>query len=417
MANIDDNTQEHLDNLANVIDEKIEKASKASQDNVKNEVDDVVKGEVKNLVNTFNEGQDALNKRIDAIEVENKKSNFNNTFRTGSDAFADALNKSESFKAMKEGTRQSAGFEIKSDVLISGAFSGANSARDVTGVDKLDGIKRDPAAFTNLRDIIPVGNTSSNVIRFVKEASWTDNAAAVAEGSAPSDSEFTLSANDAIVQKLTSVMTISQEMLDDTPALSSYLSQRIPAKINSLLDTQLLTGNGSSPNLQGLLDAAGSTEFDLSSSAAFYQAVESAQELDVIIVALNQLAIANYQASAIVLHPTDFHKMYLLKDTTNEYLRGSSITTADGFFRINGTRVLVNTQMNSGEFIVGDFSQGSQIWQRDGLNIAFGYEDTDNFSKYLVSVRGMMRVAHSIYLGNAYVWGTFSTAKTSIETA
>jgi len=73
--------------------------------------------------------------------------------------------------------------------------------------------------------------------------------------------------------------------------------------------------------------------------------------------------------------------------------------------------------MTAGKFIVGDFTQGSQIWQREGLNVAFGYEDSDNFSKYLVSVRGMMRIAHSIYSGNAYVWGTFSTAKTSLETA
>ena len=406
-------TKQELDALVNKIDSKIEESSQQVRDNVKNEVDSFKSNEIKDLLDKHTNIVD----RLDKIEVENKKTASFPVYRTKNEAFTDAFEKSDSLKAMKSGNSDRANVEFKSDVLISGAFSGANSARDVTGVQIVDGIKRDPAAYTNLRDIIPVGATSSNVIRFVKEASWTDNAATVAEGSAPTDSEFTLSANDAVVQKLTSVMTISQEMLDDTPALGSYLSNRIPAKINSLLDTQLVIGSVTSPNLQGLLGAAGSSEFDLSSSAAFYQAVESAQELDVIIVALNQLAIANYQASAIVLHPTDFHKMYLLKDTTNEYLRGSSITTADGFFRINGTRVLVNTQMNSGEFIVGDFSLGSQIWQREGLNVAFGYEDSDNFSKYLVSVRGMMRIAHSIYSGNAYVWGTFSTAKTSIETA
>ena len=83
--------------------------------------------------------------------------------------------------------------------------------------------------------IIPVGNTDSNVIRFVKESAYTDNASNVAEGSAPTDSEFQLTAEDAVVQKTTAVMTISQEMLDDTPALQSYLSQRLPAKINTAI--------------------------------------------------------------------------------------------------------------------------------------------------------------------------------------
>ena len=73
MSEINKETQDHLNNLANVIDEKIEKASKASIDNAKNEVDSVIKGEVNNLVEKFNEGTEALNKRIDAIEVDNKK--------------------------------------------------------------------------------------------------------------------------------------------------------------------------------------------------------------------------------------------------------------------------------------------------------------------------------------------------------
>ena len=406
-------TKQELDALVNKIDSKIEESSQQVRDNVKNEVDSFKSNEIKDLLDKHTNVVD----RLDKIEVENKKAASFPVYRTKNEAFTDAFEKSESLKAMKSGNSDRANVEFKADVLISGAFSGANSARDVTGVQMVDGIKRDPAAYTNMRDIIPVGSTTSNVIRFVKEASWTDNAAAVAEGSAPSDSEFTLSANDAVVQKLTSVMTISQEMLDDTPALGSYLSNRIPAKINSLLDTQLLTGNGTSPNLQGLLDAAAAAEFDLASSAPFYQSIEAAQDLDVIIVALNQLALANYQASAIVLNPTDFHKIYLLKDGQDAYLRGNSVTSADGFLRINGVRVVVNNQCNSGEFIVGDFSQGSQIWQREGLNIAFGYEDSDNFSKYLVSVRGMMRIAHAIYSSNAYVWGTFSTAKTSLETA
>lgn len=76
MSEINKETQDHLNNLANVIDDKIEKASKASVDNAKNEVDSVIKGEVNNLVEKFNEGTEALNKRIDAIEVDNKKNPF-----------------------------------------------------------------------------------------------------------------------------------------------------------------------------------------------------------------------------------------------------------------------------------------------------------------------------------------------------
>ena len=106
-----------------------------------------------------------------------------------------------------------------------------------------------------------------------------------------------------------------------------------------------------------------------------------------------------------------------MKDTTNEYLRGNSLVSADGFFRINGVPVYMNNKISAGSFIVGDFSQGSQVWQREGVRVDFGYEDSDNFSKYLVSVRGIARIAHSVYLPNAYSVGTFSAAKTALETA
>ena len=405
---MDENIKKQLDDICNVIDEKLEKSAKSIKDNVNNEVDTVIKGEVKNLTEKHSE----IVERLDKMEVENKKDNFEGVYRTKSEAFGDALNKSESFKAMKNGTQGNASLELKADVLISSDFAGATSERDATGVQRVEGIKRDPSNVTNMMGIIPVGSTSSNVIRYVKESAYTDNAANVAEGSAPTDSEFQLTAEDAVVQKTSAVMTISQEMLDDTPALSSYLSQRLPAKINTVIDDQLIGGSGSSPNLLGLMN--GGTTF---AAGGFANAIESAQELDVLYVAMNQLALSNYAANGIVLNPTDFHKIALLKDTTNEYLRGNSLVSADGFFRINGVPVYMNNKMAAGNFVVADFSQASQVWQREGLRVDFGYENNDNFDKYLVSVRGIARIAHSIYLPKGIVKGAFSTAKTALETS
>jgi|TARA_A100001391_G_C5057416_1_gene275091 HK97 family phage major capsid protein len=405
---MDENIKKQLDDVCNIIDEKLEKSAKSIKDNVNSEVDTVIKGEVKNLVEKHSE----IVERLDKIEVENKKDNFSDVYKTKSDVFGDAIEKSESFQAMRSGNSNNASLDLKADVLISSDFAGASSARDATGVERVAGIKRDPSNVTNMMNIIPVASTTSNVIRYVKESAYTDNASNVAEGSAPSDSEFQLTATDAVVQKTSAVMTISQEMLDDTPALQSYLSQRIPAKIMTVVDDQLLNGSGSSPNQLGLMN--GGTTF---SAGGFANAIESAQELDVLIVALNQLALANYAGNGIILNPTDFHKIYLLKDTTNEYLRGNSVVTSEGFTRINGVPVYLNNKMASGSFVVGDFSQGSQVFQRENLTVDFGYENNDNFDKYLVSVRGIIRMAHAIYLPNAFVKGSFSTAKTALETS
>ena len=405
---MNEDLKKQIDDICNVIDEKIEKSSNALKDNVNKEIDSVVSGEIKNLVEKHSD----IVERLDKFEVESKKDNFKNSYKTKSEIFGDAMEKSESFKAMKSGSSNSASFDVKADVLISSDFAGASSSRDATGVERVAGIKRDPSNVTNMLNIIPVASTTSNVIRYVKESAYTDNAANVAEGSAPTDSEFQLTAADAIVQKTSAVMTISQEMLDDTPGLQSYLSQRLPAKIMTVVDDQLIGGSGSSPNLLGLLN--GGTSF---AAGSFANAIESAQELDALIVSANQLALANYSANGIILNPSDFHKIYLLKDTTNEYLRGNSVVTSDGFTRINGIPVYLNNKMAAGSFVVGDFSQGSQVFQRENLTVDFGYENNDNFDKYLVSVRGIIRLAHAVYLPNAFVKGTFTAAKTALETS
>ena len=405
---MDENIKKQLDDVCNIIDEKLEKSAKSIKDNVNSEVDTVIKGEVKNLVEKHSE----IVERLDKIEVENKKDNFSDVYKTKSDVFGDAIEKSESFQAMRSGNSNNASFDLKADVLISSDFAGASSARDATGVERVAGIKRDPSNVTNMMNIIPVASTTSNVIRYVKESAYTDNAANVAEGSAPSDSEFQLTATDAIVQKTSAVMTISQEMLDDTPGLQSYLSQRLPAKIMTVVDDQLLNGSGSSPNQLGLMN--GGTTF---AAGSFANAIESAQELDVLVVSANQLALSNYAANGIILNPSDFHKLYLLKDSTNEYLRGNSVVTSEGFTRINGIPVYLNNKMAAGSFVVGDFTQGSQVFQRENLTVDFGYENNDNFDKYLVSVRGIIRMGHAIYLPLAFVKGSFSTAKTALETS
>ena len=57
---MDENIKKQLDDVCNIIDEKLEKSAKSIKDNVNNEVDTVIKGEVKNLVEKHSEIVDRL---------------------------------------------------------------------------------------------------------------------------------------------------------------------------------------------------------------------------------------------------------------------------------------------------------------------------------------------------------------------
>ena len=221
-----------------------------------------------------------------------------------------------------------------------------------------------------------------------------------------------MTASTALVQKIGTYFRISEEMLADTPQLTSYLSARAPEKLLEIEDAQLLSGNGSAPNLSGIIGAA--ADFDVSSGGAFYHAVESANEFDVIVAALNQLSLANYSADCILLNPTDFHKILLLKDTTNNYIKDQVYAGLQPTFM--GVKVILNTAMAAGSFLIGNFAAGSQMWIRENLNVEFFREDGTNVRDGFVTVRVSERVALANYLPNAYVNGAFSTAKAALET-
>jgi HK97 family phage major capsid protein len=394
---MEENVKQQLDQLGNLIDAKIEKANGQVLENAKGQIDSALKGEIEGLTKSFNE-------RVDALEMQNKKN-------------LDAAQSKKSFKSqlldvvrggaldsMVKGHSRSASFELKADMTGAADFTG-----EVIAADRVAGYKYDPARNVHMRSIIPNGTTSSDVVRYVKESGYADGSATKAEGATLGQSDFDLTAVDANVQKLGAYFRVSEEMLSDAPAISSYISTRAAEKLMSLEDTQILNGNGTAPNLSGIItDAADFAEGD------FADAVNSANEFDVLVAALNQLALSEYQANQIILHPTDFHKILLLKDTQNNYLKDQVYAGLQPNFM--GVPVIVNTAMSAGSFLLGNFSIGTQLWTRDNLSVEFFREDGTNVRDGFVTAVVKERIALTNYLPNAFVNGSFATAKAALET-
>ena len=397
-----------LDQIGDIVDSKIEKAFNQAQENAKGEVESSLKSEITNLTNEYNEKMEAATKRMDAIEMESKKTLSGVNTKTFKGQIEAAI-KDGAIDALVKGNTNAARFEIKAgDMTMANSYTGV-----VAGETVIEDFKFDPSRSVHIRTLLPIGNTDAQTIRFPKESAYDDGAAATAQGSAVGQSDFDVTATSVNVEKIGTFMRITEEMLNDTPGLSSYLSARVPGKVLSVEDNEIISGDGSSPNLDGLLTDG--TAFTTSSGGLFYQSIESANEFDVIVVALNQLALSNYQADTILMNPTDFHKIVLLKSTANEYLRNQIITGIQP--TVNGVPITLSTAMPAGKFLVGNLAQATQLWIRDGLGIEFSREDSTNFRDGFVTVRAQERVALTNYAPNAIVQGTFSTAKTALETS
>ena len=393
---MEENTKKHLDQLGDVIDAKLEKAYGQAIESANGKADEMLKSEISNLTNKFNE-------RFDALEVANKK-NFEAGKKVSfKGALAEAI-EGGAIDAMRNGMSKAARFEVKADMTTGADFTG-----EVIPADRVPGYKYDPTRLVHMRQLIAQGSTTSDVVRFVKESGYSNGAAATAEGSTLGQSDFDFTASDANVQKIGTYFRISEEMLNDTPQLTSYLSARAPEKLLEVEDNQILNGTGVAPQLSGIISDA--TAF---AAGGFANAIESANEFDVLTVALNQLALANYAADYIMINPTDFHKILLLKSSQNEYLVKDWNQGLQP--RINGVPVVLNTAVTSDKYLVGNFGMGTQLWVRDNVGVEFFKEDGTNVRDGFVTVRVQERVALTNYLPNAFVTGDFSVDKAALET-
>jgi HK97 family phage major capsid protein len=388
--------KQQLDQLANVIDAKLEKAALQAETNALGKADETLKSEIKNLTNEFNA-------RMDAMEVANKKHFEASQPKSFKSSLIEVV-KGGALESLIKGNSNGAQFEIKADMTGAADFTG-----EVIAADRVAGIKYDPSRSVHVRSILPIGSTSSDVVRYVKESGYADGSAAKAEGATLGQSDFDLTAYDANVRKIGAYFRVSEEMLSDTPALASYISTRAAEKLMSEEDDQILNGNGTAPNLSGII--TDSTAF---AAGSFALGIDSANEFDVLAVSLNQLALSNYQADYIMLNPTDFTKILLLKDSTTNYIKEAVYSGIAPSF--NGVPVIVNTAIAAGTFLVGNFGMGSQLWTRENLSVSFHREDGTNVRDGFVTVRVAERIALSNYAPLAFVSGSFATAKAALET-
>jgi HK97 family phage major capsid protein len=106
--------------------------------------------------------------------------------------------------------------------------------------------------------------------------------------------------------------------------------------------------------------------------------------------------------------------MKLTKDADGNYVMPPFATESGDI--VNGVRVVQNTKIPVGYFLMGDFSKAHVRTYKD-YSVRVGYTG-DDFEKNLVTILGESRV-HLWISDNeeaAFVYDQFSVAKTALET-
>lgn len=243
----------------------------------------------------------------------------------------------------------------------------------------------------HIRDLLPGGQTTSSVLKFPQRKSLTNNAAMVAEGAAKPQSDFTFEMVTTEVKKIAHYIKASDEILADAPALRSYIDAQLIDGLREVEDAQILKGDGTGQNLLGLYTVA----------TAFNRAKAGDTLLDTLLRAKTQLRLVSRTATGIVLNPEDWETIQLLKGSDSHYIWAS---VPDGNAqRVWALPVRDSTRLSVGEWLVGDFRRGAQLFDREQSNITVANQNEDDFIKNMVTILAEERLALTIYDRLAFV--------------
>ena len=276
----------------------------------------------------------------------------------------------------------------------------AGSGASLIQTERLYGIRATPERRLTIRDLIAPGQTSSNAVEYVKESGFTNNAAPRAENTAKPYSDITFGLENAPVRTLAHLFKASRQILDDAPALQSFIDARGRYGLRLAEESQLLFGNGTGANIGGIVPKAQAY------SAPGGVVVTGEQRIDRIRLALLQAELAEFPSDGIVLNPIDWALIELLKDANGNYLIGQPQgSTQPTLWR----RPVVSTQsMPQDDFLVGAFALGAQIFDRMDVEILISTENDKDFENNMVTVRAEQRLALAVYRGEAFVTGSLT---------
>jgi HK97 family phage major capsid protein len=309
----------------------------------------------------------------------------------------EALVKSEMFAAMQNGRAKFARVEIKTAIVNA---TGQN--QPLVADMRVPGIVANPTRMLTIRDLLPVGRTTSNLIQYTKENTFTNNAgpqynSPAYENVTKPESGITFTLENAPVVTLAHFIPVSRQVLDDAPQLQSYVNGRLMYGLKLIEEDQLLNGNGSSGNISGLLDTGNHVDYN--------RHVTGDTDIDTLRRAITQAALSEYTADVIVLNPEDWESIELTKDTDSAYIMANPVMLAGP--TLWGKRVVATNSIAQGSFLVGNFAMGAQLWDRMDAAVAISYEDGTNFQKNMATILAEERIALTVFRPGAFIVGTF----------
>jgi HK97 family phage major capsid protein len=255
----------------------------------------------------------------------------------------------------------------------------------------------------SIRDLCTNITIASDSFEFVQITAKTNNAATVPEATTAADpaanfipagaeitaggykpeSAMTLAVVSAPVETIAHLIPITRRAAADAPQVRQLVDAFLLDGLAEEEEDQILNGNGTSPNIRGILQTVGISTVG-----------SAGTDLDAVVDAIRTIRNDRRRPTGLVIHPNDWYStgFLLAKDSAGNYLIGDPRATVEQINTLWGLRVVVSEAMTENTALVGDFSQ-YVVADREQSAIYVTDSHKDWFGRNLLAVLAEERLA------------------------
>lgn len=354
--------------------------------------------EMKMNANATKEAVDAINKKMDKLEVDaaanqkaldeliamgrahkvqtNKEASFGQQFGEMVEKNFDGIKKTSAGGKF--------GFEMKVGTMT----AAANLTGEVVATFQPGGVTL-PAPLINFRDLCGTFQSGTGLYVIYRESGNSGTMGVTSAGAAKNQKDYSLTRVPFTADYINGYARIAKEMLQDLP----FMQQMLPRML-----------------LRDFYKAENSIFYStLSSTATGGAAVTGTNRIEELINQIGRIEDTDYPVNGIVMKPSNITSLQLTKPT--QYSQPNAVVVSPtGQLMVNGVPAYKASWAAGTHFTMGDWSQ-TAIGVVDSLKVEFFEQDGDNVTKNLITVRVEAREMLVTQLPGAFTHKAFVSAQ------
>lgn len=223
-------------------------------------------------------------------------------------------------------------------------------------------------------------------VEWIQHTGNTNPAAPTAELTLKPDLDMQLTTHSTSFTKVAALQSLSTEAISDFSHFMQFVPGEMFRALRDAITNQVANGNGTPPNMQGLIGSSGVLTRSLGSDTP----------VDCLRKSFNDLRVGSSFANASIaaMHPTTWADIQLQKATNGLYLLNPNDPNSIGSLTdIFGVKVIQNSYIPAGTAIVADTSKAVLAWTRQAPSLEINQFGTNEFNENYVTFRVETRVA------------------------